>query len=142
MAAETITTTPPERTTLGRTIRELREAAGLSRERLARRMGISATTIQRWEADQNAPYFEGAVALAHALEVSLEELAAPYAPEGRPTTWQRSHLSLVTGVPGQLELDLASDDVVIDLRDASLHARRRTVATGALRRSRLALVNG
>ena len=62
--------------------RELREALGVSRERLARMFDVSAKTVERWEAQDAAPSKPpAAVVFAHLREiVVLGHLV--YTPDG------------------------------------------------------------
>jgi transcriptional regulator with XRE-family HTH domain len=99
-------------------------------------MGVSSTTIQRWEADANAPYFEGAVALARALEVPIEALAVAYG-DPAPTTCYAPHLSLVPELPGQCELDLTGAEPVLRLHAGHGPDRQRAVARRSLAATRL-----
>jgi transcriptional regulator with XRE-family HTH domain len=63
-------------------IRELREAAGWSQADLAERAGVSRQLVGAVEAGRHTPNVAAALALAHALGRSVEELFA--APAGRP----------------------------------------------------------
>lgn len=55
-------------------IRELREDRGLSAAGLARLMGVTERSIQRWEAGTSRPTKASARRLARALRVSVDEL--------------------------------------------------------------------
>jgi DNA-binding XRE family transcriptional regulator len=59
----------------GHHLRGLREAARLSRAELARRAGISASTLRSWEGDRGFPGVRAGLRLAEALGVTLERLA-------------------------------------------------------------------
>jgi transcriptional regulator with XRE-family HTH domain len=59
----------------GQHLRQLREAAGLSRAALARRAGVPASTLRNWEADRPFPGVRAGLRLAGALRVTLERLA-------------------------------------------------------------------
>ncbi|MGH3697489.1 MAG: helix-turn-helix domain-containing protein [Pseudonocardiaceae bacterium] len=52
-----------------------RKAAGLSQERLAERLDVERSTVQRWEAGQNSPQPWHRPRLATALGISHDELA-------------------------------------------------------------------
>jgi transcriptional regulator with XRE-family HTH domain len=52
-------------------IREERDAANLSRRELAKRTGISSSTIYRWETGQAIPSAGGLDQIAHALHVHI-----------------------------------------------------------------------
>lgn len=59
----------------GSRFRELRERAGLSRERLARQIGVNASTIQYWETGRSLPTRQNKLDLAlRVLDVTLEEV--------------------------------------------------------------------
>jgi len=60
---------------LGQTVRALREAKGLSRERLAARVDVSSSTIRRLE-EGHAPKIATLRSIARVLDVSLAELLA------------------------------------------------------------------
>ena len=49
-------------------LQKMREAAGLSREALAARMGVSAATIRRWEVTGRVPYKASEIMLRSILE--------------------------------------------------------------------------
>ncbi|MEB3179066.1 MAG: helix-turn-helix transcriptional regulator [Nostocaceae cyanobacterium] len=57
-------------------LKKLREEAGLSQEELARRVGVSVTTISRWERGASSPMLTvpQMKALCKALGKSLDEL--------------------------------------------------------------------
>ena len=56
-------------------IREAREAKGLSKSKLARRLGVSTTTIQQWEKGETAPKRRRWPAITKELGLSLRDLA-------------------------------------------------------------------
>lgn len=57
----------------GKTLRTLREAAGISQAAAAELAGVEARTWQRWEADRHPPRREVVVAFAAAAGVALAE---------------------------------------------------------------------
>ncbi len=59
---------------LGARIRTLREAAGLTQEALAERVGVDTQTIQRVERAKVTPSLPRVFALADALEVTMSEM--------------------------------------------------------------------
>jgi transcriptional regulator with XRE-family HTH domain len=61
----------------GARIQELRSAAGLSAQALARRSGVSRGTLAQLEAGEGNPTVDTLYALANALGVPLAELLAP-----------------------------------------------------------------
>jgi transcriptional regulator with XRE-family HTH domain len=68
-----------------------RKAAGLSQERLAERMGVDRSTVQRWEAGQSTPQPSLRPKLARVLGISDDKLAEllgdqPCAADQVPTT--------------------------------------------------------
>jgi transcriptional regulator with XRE-family HTH domain len=70
-------------------LRELREAAGLTQEQLAGRVGVKRDAVARWEARVREPSWSNVVALAEALGVEcgafLEEPTdRPEPQRGRP----------------------------------------------------------
>jgi transcriptional regulator with XRE-family HTH domain len=60
---------------LGRHLRGLREAAGLSRPELARRAGVPVGTLPNWEGDRGFPGLPALLRLAGALGVPVERFA-------------------------------------------------------------------
>ena len=60
--------------TAGQRIRAAREAAGLSREKLARLVDCTAASIVRWELDTNLPKLSMALALSKELNIPIEYL--------------------------------------------------------------------
>ena len=59
---------------LGRNIRRLREAKGMSQQDLAERVDVDRKTINRLENAQRSPRSELLYAIADTLEVSTDEL--------------------------------------------------------------------
>jgi transcriptional regulator with XRE-family HTH domain len=62
--------------TLGATVRELREARGVSRKVLAVDAGLSTGTLARLELGKSDPPWSTIHAVAAALELTVSELAA------------------------------------------------------------------
>jgi transcriptional regulator with XRE-family HTH domain len=60
---------------MGKRLKRLREAAGMSQPQLARAAGVNVTTLRQWEWDRRRMSLEGFLALAPALGVTLDELA-------------------------------------------------------------------
>lgn len=60
--------------TVGQSIRKVREEKGYSREHLARKAKIHSQAIVRWELDICYPNLRPLIAVADALNVSLDEL--------------------------------------------------------------------
>lgn len=55
-------------------IREYREAAGMNKTELAKKMGVSLPTISRWEMGEDNPLADRLPALADALDCTIDEL--------------------------------------------------------------------
>lgn len=55
-------------------IRKYREAAGLSKSELARKMKVSLPTVCRWEKGEDFPAAARIPALASALDCTIDEL--------------------------------------------------------------------
>ena len=60
----------------GATVRRIRQARGLSQERIAMLVRVSIPTICRWELGQTQPVVGNAIDLAAVLGVPLAELIA------------------------------------------------------------------
>lgn len=63
--------------TFGLRLRELREAAGLSRSDLAAQAGISADAVVKWELGHREPTLKNAGKLAAALGTTCDSLSRP-----------------------------------------------------------------
>jgi transcriptional regulator with XRE-family HTH domain len=61
----------------GGRLRELREGAGLTREQLAERAGVSARGVTQWERDEREPGWSNVISLAKALGVTCEAFTQP-----------------------------------------------------------------
>lgn len=61
----------PEASTFGDRLAGAREQAGLSQSDLARRLGVRATTVQKWEDDHSEPRANRLSMLAGLLNVSI-----------------------------------------------------------------------
>lgn len=72
----------PKKVQLGNRIRELREAAGLSREQLATAAGVSVRGIVQWELGEREPGWFNMLALSEALGVDCN--AFTQVPAERP----------------------------------------------------------
>lgn len=57
-------------------IRKYREAAGLTKSDLAKKMRVSLPTVSRWEAGTDYPAAARLPALARALDCSIDDLFA------------------------------------------------------------------
>lgn len=53
-------------------IREARDSLGFTREEVAEFIGVSVTTVARWEKGENRPFFEEVVKLAEMFKKPLE----------------------------------------------------------------------
>jgi XRE family transcriptional regulator, aerobic/anaerobic benzoate catabolism transcriptional regulator len=71
-----VPTPPPTPAAVGRTIRDLREARGQSRDALAEAAGVSRVYLWGIEAGKRNPSLTLVGQLARALDVSLSELIA------------------------------------------------------------------
>ncbi len=60
--------------TLGERIRAARQAAGLSQEKLAERLGLTRQAVTKWETGQSAPSTENLLRLAEVLGVPVTAL--------------------------------------------------------------------
>ena len=58
----------------GTTIRQLREARGMTQAELAEKIGISSKTVSKWETAKGLPDITLLQPLAHALGISIIEL--------------------------------------------------------------------
>jgi transcriptional regulator with XRE-family HTH domain len=63
------------RTDLGKAIRELREARGLTLDALAAKAGMHTTYLSRIERAHSSPTWEKVSSLAEALDLSVSEVA-------------------------------------------------------------------
>ncbi len=75
--------------TLGETIKELREAEGLTQQELAEKLFVSRQTVCRWENGTRCPDLIMAKKIAMALHVSIDDLftdddLSSYAPAKEP----------------------------------------------------------
>jgi transcriptional regulator with XRE-family HTH domain len=59
----------------GKTLRGVREAAGLSQTQLAARASVSIDSLRNWEQDRVLPKIDAVTKLARALDVSLDRFA-------------------------------------------------------------------
>ena len=60
--------------TFAQKLKELRNRAGMSQEKLAERVGVSRQAITKWETDKGAPEMENLLALSDLFGVSVDEL--------------------------------------------------------------------
>ena len=64
----------PQRISIGRRIRELREAAGLTQSKLAGKLKVRQGTLSGWERGSVDHRLESLLAVAKVLKVSLDDL--------------------------------------------------------------------
>ena len=78
-----MTNSPIDRRSFGQRLARIRDKRGLGQEELAALVGVVQGTISNWEraVENKFPGFDDAIALARALNVSLDELAGT-----KPTT--------------------------------------------------------
>ena len=60
--------------TFGERLLEYRNREGLSKEKLAEKVGVTRQTVSKWETNQSVPDFDKIIPLCEALEISTEEL--------------------------------------------------------------------
>ncbi|MBQ9001067.1 MAG: helix-turn-helix domain-containing protein [Eggerthellaceae bacterium] len=60
---------------IGANIQATRQAAGLTQEQLAAKVGVSRQTVAKWEAGETSPDLEHAATLADALGCTVDTLA-------------------------------------------------------------------
>lgn len=60
--------------TIGKRIRELRKASGLSQEQLAKQLDVTRQTISNWEASIAQPNLEKIIMISDLFQVSLDQL--------------------------------------------------------------------
>jgi len=65
----------------GERLKEARLSAGKSQRDVATVLGVSESTISRWETGRTTPRTPTAVRLARLLETSVEALAPSHSPE-------------------------------------------------------------
>lgn len=63
-----------DKISVGRNIKRLREAKGMSRQEVAARIGDYDKSLQRWETTDRNPRIETLLRLAGVFNVSLDEL--------------------------------------------------------------------
>lgn len=63
---------------IGERIRELRERAGFSQSELARRLGISRTSVNAWESGLSAPTAQFIIELSTLFHVSSDYILGLY----------------------------------------------------------------
>jgi transcriptional regulator with XRE-family HTH domain len=83
LAAKTDRPETAERATLGEWIRTAREAKGWSQAALAARLGLTITTISRWERGWSAPRRRALRALSRALDRAPDWFSVAPPPRGR-----------------------------------------------------------
>lgn len=67
----------------GRLVRAKRRQAGLTQDDLAARTGLGQSTLSQYETGDMDPSLANAVIIAVALDINIEDLAAPYRPRRR-----------------------------------------------------------
>lgn len=84
-------------------IRERREALGLSRTELAEAVGISAKSLSRYESGEREPRASDLVKIASNLGCSVEDLVEnPTLPRERPGDRMTANAALIAAAPEML----------------------------------------
>ena len=60
--------------TIGKKLRELRQAEGLTQQELSKRIGVSRVNYTRYETDASRPDYETLIKIADFYDVSLDEI--------------------------------------------------------------------
>lgn len=63
---------------VGRKIKDIRKSAGISGEKLAKKLGLTQQQISRYESGQSVMSIDTVVMIAHVLHVSVNELLSDY----------------------------------------------------------------
>jgi transcriptional regulator with XRE-family HTH domain len=74
---------------MGVRLAELRRAAGLSQERLARLADVGTDAVRKWERGKRTPSLKMAIKLARTLGVSLDDLAGFETPAAKKPARKR-----------------------------------------------------
>ena len=115
--------------TFGDRVTGAREAAGLSREDLALRLGVRLRTIRAWEEDMAEPRANKLQMLAGLLNVSLRWLLTGEG-EGIPAPGEEEVPAEMTALIGELR-EVKSELVRAADRVARIEARLRSAARAA-----------
>lgn len=59
---------------IGKKLRELRQAEGLTQQELSKRIGVSRVNYTRYETDASRPDYETLIKIADFYDVSLDEI--------------------------------------------------------------------
>lgn len=73
-----------ESVNIGQRVRELREQQGLTQQQLAEKIGVNLSTLAKIEAGRNDASLATAVAIAKALQTTVDDLVRPVKQERRP----------------------------------------------------------
>lgn len=65
-------------------LQQVRQAADMSQSELANAAGVPIGTLRNWEQGRRVPLFDTVIKVAHALGVSLDDLAAEPTPQRGP----------------------------------------------------------
>ena len=117
---------------IGKQIRALRTAKGLTQNELSDLVGIAPSTFIRWEMGQNSPSISGLVSLANFFEVSIHDLIDGIAAQPSGSTTERAitlaelfrvldakHAAIVLtispAVKARIDLDFSNTDQIEDV---------------------------
>jgi transcriptional regulator with XRE-family HTH domain len=91
---------------LGKRLKELREAAGHSQAQLAKLTGVSRNAVSQWEANVTQPSTRRLAQVARALNVPIDQIMAP------STEMRDRTIAVATRLFDQLGADAVSVDII------------------------------
>lgn len=77
---------------IGEKIKKLREAAGMSQEALAERMGVTRQAVSKWEHDLSVPDMQNLLKLSALFGISMEEWTKKESAEEKCTEGDAQHM--------------------------------------------------
>lgn len=102
----------------GRHLVALREAAGLTQQQLAEKLGVSGSNIGFWERWDKPPRGDILPQLADALGVSMDELMRTAPPKPKPASKGRLHEAFVAAA----KLPRRQQQKIVEVVEALLKA--------------------
>ncbi len=111
----------PETATFGDRVAAARDAAGMTQDQLAKRLGVKLKTLQQWEEDVAEPRANRLSMMAGLLNVSM--------------VWLLTGQGEGVGPPDEAPVPADVQQMLVDIRDIQTHMKQQVDRLGRLEKT-------